>query len=84
MLSFELTPPVGDAQDLLVATAQVGDQTVATEMETINYPHIPPQVLFPRATAKLVRSDVRLLAEDYRLRDGRGRRSAASPAAAGR
>jgi LmbE family N-acetylglucosaminyl deacetylase len=61
VLSFQLTPPSGDAQGLLAATAQVGDQTVSTEMETINYPHIPPQVLYPRASAKLVRADVRLL-----------------------
>ncbi len=60
-LSFQLTPPSGDAQGVLAASAQVGDQTVSTEMETINYPHIPPQVLFPQATAKLVRADVRLL-----------------------
>jgi len=61
VLSFQLTPPSGDAQGLLAATAKVGDQTVSTEMETINYPHIPPQVLYPTATAKLVRADVRLL-----------------------
>jgi LmbE family N-acetylglucosaminyl deacetylase len=61
VLSFQLTPPSGDAQGVLHASAQVGDQTVATEMQTINYPHIPPQVLFPSATAKLVRADVRLL-----------------------
>ncbi len=62
-LSFQITPPSGDAQGLLQASAQVGDQTVSTEMETINYPHIPPQVLFPPATAKLVRADVRLLSK---------------------
>jgi len=61
VISFQLTPPAGDAQGVLEASAQVGDRTVSTEMQTINYPHIPPQVLFPRATAKLVRSDVRLL-----------------------
>jgi LmbE family N-acetylglucosaminyl deacetylase len=61
VLSFQLTPPAGDAQGVLIASAKVGDQTVSTEMETINYPHIPPQVLFPPATAKLVRADVRLL-----------------------
>ncbi len=60
VLTFQLTPPSGDAQGLLAATAKVGDQTVSTEMETINYPHIPPQVLYPPATAKLVRADVRL------------------------
>jgi len=62
-VSFELTPPSNDAQSVLSSIAQAGDQTVATSMETINYPHIPAQVLFPGATAKLVRADVRLLAK---------------------
>jgi LmbE family N-acetylglucosaminyl deacetylase len=61
VLEFQLTPPAGDAQSILKASAQVGDQTVSTEMQTINYPHIPPQVLYPPATSKLVRADVRLL-----------------------
>jgi LmbE family N-acetylglucosaminyl deacetylase len=62
-VQFEVTPPSKDTQGMLGATAQVGDQTVATAMETINYPHIPTQVLFPPAAAKLVRADVRLLAK---------------------
>ncbi len=61
VLSFQLAPPSSDAQDVLQASARVGDQNVSTEMQTINYPHIPTQVLFPPATAKLVRADVRLL-----------------------
>jgi hypothetical protein len=60
-VSFELTPPTSDAQGVLAASAQAGDQNVTTAMETINYPHIPVQVLFPLATAKLVRADIRLL-----------------------
>ncbi len=60
-VTFELTPPSNDAQGLLAATAQSGDQSITTSMETINYPHIPTQVLFPAATAKLVRAEVRLL-----------------------
>ena len=62
-VSFELTPPAKDAQGTLSASAQDGDQTIVTSMETINYPHIPTQVLFPPASAKLVRADVRLLAK---------------------
>jgi hypothetical protein len=62
-VAFELTPPSNDAQGALKASAQDGDQTITTSMETINYPHIPAQVLFPPATAKLVRADVRLLAK---------------------
>jgi LmbE family N-acetylglucosaminyl deacetylase len=62
-VSFQITPPSNDAQGVLEASAQVGDQTVTTSMETINYPHIPVQVLFPPADAKLVRADVRLLSK---------------------
>ena len=62
-VSFEVTPPSNDAQGVLSAQAQAADQTVATAMETINYPHIPTQVLFPPANAKLVRADIRLLAK---------------------
>jgi hypothetical protein len=62
-ISFQLTPPSDNAQGALAASAKSDGQTVTTSMETINYPHIPPQVLFPPATAKLVRADVRLLAQ---------------------
>jgi len=67
-VAFELAPPSlapseYDAQGALGASAQADGQTVTTSMETIDYPHIPPQVLFPPASAKLVRADVRLLAK---------------------
>jgi LmbE family N-acetylglucosaminyl deacetylase len=62
-VSFSLTPPANNAQGVLAASAKAGDETVTTSMETISYPHIPTQVLFPPATAKLVRADVRLLAK---------------------
>jgi hypothetical protein len=63
-LSFEITPPSKDAQGTLQASAKVGDRTVAVGMDVISYPHIPPQILFPRANADLVRTDVRLLAKN--------------------
>ncbi len=44
-------------------SAKVGDQDVSVGMQTINYPHIPTQVLFPPAKTKVVRADVRLLAK---------------------
>jgi len=62
-LALQLTPPSQDAQEFLGASATVGDQNIAVGMETISYPHIPPQVLFPPAKTKLVRSDIRLLAK---------------------
>jgi len=63
-LSFEITPPSKDAQGTLKASAKVGDRPVAVGMDVISYPHIPPQILFPRANAGLVRTDVRLLAKN--------------------
>ncbi len=62
-LSFRISPPAQDAKGALHASVKVGSETVDTGMETINYPHIPPQVLFPPSSAGLVRSDVRLLAK---------------------
>jgi LmbE family N-acetylglucosaminyl deacetylase len=63
-LSFQLTPPAKDAQGTLKVSAKVGQRTVAVGMDVISYPHIPPQILFPRANADLVRTDVRLLAKN--------------------
>ena len=61
--SFRLTPTAQDSKGTLDATATVGDQTVEVGMETISYPHFPPQVLFRPARTELLRSDVRLLAK---------------------
>lgn len=63
-ITVQLTPPSDSTQGALAATARIGNETVSTSMETISYPHIPTQVLFPPADAKLVRADVRLLARN--------------------
>lgn len=63
-LSFQLTPPAKDAQGTLQVSAKLGGLTAAAGMDVISYPHIPPQILFPRANADLVRTDVRLLARN--------------------
>ncbi len=44
------------------ASATLAGKTIASGMTVIDYPHIPPQVLFPAAQAKLVRVDIRTLA----------------------
>ena len=62
-VSFRITPPAHDSKGTLEASANVGDSKVAVGMQVINYPHIPPQVLFPPAKTGLVRTDVRLLAK---------------------
>ncbi len=63
VFSMQLAPPAQDSQALLDASAKVGDREIAVGMQTISYPHIPTQVLFPPAKTKVVRADVRLLAK---------------------
>ena len=63
-ISIRLTPPAQDSKVTATASASVGNRTVAVDMETIRYPHIPPQVLFPPTRSALVRADVRLLAKN--------------------
>ena len=63
-LSFQIKPPAQETKGILQADAKVGDQNVVVGMETISYPHIPPQVLFHPANTELVRSDVKLLAKN--------------------
>ena len=57
-LSFNVTPPVSEGTATLRFTAVSGGRQIAVGMDTISYPHIPVQVLFPRAEVKLVRADV--------------------------
>jgi hypothetical protein len=53
-LRFEFDPPAATSTGL----AKTGGQT----MDVIDYPHIPPQVVFHPAEAKLVRADIKTLA----------------------
>jgi LmbE family N-acetylglucosaminyl deacetylase len=62
-LAFDVTPPRGESTALLRAIATVGGRDVAYGMETIDYPHIPIQTLFPPSTIKLVRADIRVTAK---------------------
>jgi len=60
---FNLVPPAGDSRGKIHAIAQVGNQTVSTGTEVIQYPHITTQTLLPPAQATLVRADIRILAK---------------------
>jgi len=61
-LSFSITPPHAETQARLRAIAKLDGNEISTGMTVISYPHIPPQVLFPNADAKLVRADVKVTA----------------------
>jgi len=59
-LAFDVTPPAGDATASLRAVAIVGGREIAAGVETIDYPHIPIQTLFPPSDLKLVRADIKV------------------------
>lgn len=52
-LTFAMTPPREDAHGLLRAVAKVDGIEISSGETVITFPHIPPQTLFPDATAKL-------------------------------
>ncbi|RYY16162.1 MAG: LmbE family protein, partial [Cytophagaceae bacterium] len=59
-ITFNLRPLAGAAEGKteLRAVATVGGQPYSRGIQTIQYPHIPTQTLFPEATAPLVRLSV--------------------------
>ncbi len=61
-LAFEITPPAHPGQGKARVSAEAAGTTVNLGMRVIDYPHIPPQVWFPPAEARLVRADIRLTA----------------------
>ncbi len=62
-LAFELTPPTAGSQGKVRAVAQVGVHQVSSGIQTIEYPHIVTQTLFPAAEAPVVRVELRSLAK---------------------
>ena len=59
-VAFQVTPPAEAGGGFAAATAELGGVQVSTGVETIRYPHIPPQTLFPPARVRLERFDARL------------------------
>lgn len=57
-LTFRITPPAAESTSKLRAVATVGEKQVGVGMQTISYPHIPIEVLFPPSEVKLVRADI--------------------------
>jgi hypothetical protein len=62
VLAFDVTPPPGTAVAELNAHARDGVTDVSVGMDVIDYPHIPVQTLFPHASSRLTRADIRTLA----------------------
>jgi LmbE family N-acetylglucosaminyl deacetylase len=62
-LWFDVTPPAGDGAARVRAVARYRGRDYAAGEQSILYPHIPAQTLFPEAAAKLVRADIRVTAK---------------------
>jgi LmbE family N-acetylglucosaminyl deacetylase len=61
-LSFDVTPPSAESTATLKAVATVNGREVENGMNTLSYPHFPPQTLFPPSDAKLVRTNIAVTA----------------------
>ncbi|HEV2761476.1 MAG TPA: PIG-L family deacetylase [Pyrinomonadaceae bacterium] len=58
-VSFEVTPPAAAQTATLGAAFDLGQGRVVTHnVVRIEYPHVPPQTVFPPAEARLVRADI--------------------------
>jgi LmbE family N-acetylglucosaminyl deacetylase len=56
---FTVTPGEGPAAAQLSASITVGGRAWSHRLVRLDYPHIPMQALYPPATARLVRTDIR-------------------------
>jgi LmbE family N-acetylglucosaminyl deacetylase len=63
VVSFRVTPPAGQVQVDAVAVATIGGREVSSDLQVIDYTHIPPQTLAPAAESRLVRVDANNLAK---------------------
>ena len=63
MVTFEVTPPSGETTATLRAVARVNGRDIASGIQTIDYPHFPPQTLFPPSNIKLVRANIKVSAK---------------------
>jgi len=59
-IAFHATPSAGDGAASLRAIATVDAREISNGMQTIVYPHIPTQALFPPAKVKAVRANVKV------------------------
>lgn len=71
-LKFEVKPPAGESSGALSAVATVGSREIEESVETIRYPHIPVQTLFPPAVARVVRVDCKTLVKTVGYVPGAG------------
>ena len=63
-LTFELHPPARPSGGRVTAHLRIGAQTIEHGVREIEYPHLPTQVVFPKAQIRVERADVKLLSKN--------------------
>jgi hypothetical protein len=63
VMTFRVTLPAGETTASLRAVAKVKGRDIASGIQVIAYPHIPPQTLFPPSDIKLVRVNIKVTAK---------------------
>ena len=61
--NFSITPPAADSTGEVVAAAELGGKVMSSGVRAIEYPHIPIQVVYPKARIRVARAEVKLLAK---------------------
>jgi hypothetical protein len=61
-VTFRVHPPAGSGTGVLKAVARIEGREISSGVHVFGYEGIPPQTVFPPATARLVRTDVSTLA----------------------
>ena len=61
--TFTVQPGPGSGSGSFQVEATVGGRTVTEDMVTIRYPHIPPQMVFPKTEGRLLRFDLKTAAK---------------------
>lgn len=56
---FDVYPPVVQSEGELKAMVHIGEEAYDRSLSLINYDHIPSQIIFPEAKAKIVKLDIR-------------------------
>lgn len=63
-LAFELHPPAQPSGGFVAAQLSIGGRTIRSGIREIEYPHLPTQVVFPKAEMRIERTDVKLLSKN--------------------
>lgn len=63
-LRFHVTPPAQASTGEIGVVVKTAGENVDAGVHVISYPHFPEQTVFPRASAKLVRTDIKSLARN--------------------